>query len=71
MSVKHTDGRRLSGVGRNLSKLHIANPQDGLHAMCGKEIQLQVTGKFIRQEQVGFCSICRRRWERLFGKIDP
>lgn len=61
MSVRHTDGRRQSGVGRNISLWHIQKPGDDYHALCGKEIQIQMRGKLIDRP---VCSMCKRIYEK-------
>lgn len=67
MSIKHNDGRRNSGVGRNVSKVHIQGPKEH-HALCGREIMIpwgKVTPEDL--EKRGQCSRCKAMWERSYA----
>ncbi len=62
MSVKHNDGRRSSGVGKNVSRLHLENG-NSLLVLCGREIQIRIDGRLPlhranMSKHPGECSRC-------------
>lgn len=61
MSVRHTDGRRPSGVGKNVSKWHLPKPGDETRALCGLPIQIPVNGKLIPKS---ICTVCLMKYEK-------
>ena len=76
-SIKHTDGRRPSGVGRNVSLWHVIgdNWDDDSRTLCGREAQIVIrvvdgdpyTGGHSRYDdlmRLGKCRACMATLER-------
>jgi hypothetical protein len=47
----------------SISKVHIAKAGDDLHALCGKEIQIE-NGTLIQPTETGHCERCKSAWAK-------
>lgn len=69
MSIKHNDGRRNSGVGRNVSMVHIQGPKEH-HALCGREIMIPWSVRSEDVEKRKHCQRCKARWDFVMKVAD-